>query len=414
MSPPVPDTRSAGEGAPDLRWSGLTHIGRYRPNNEDAFLALKFDGHDVNHLGKTGQASLRDADFVFAVSDGMGGAKSGEFASRIAVDRITRLLPRSFRLSAAGMAGGFTEVLSELITAIHADLEKLGSSYSECAGMGATLSLCWFRPQWMYFGHVGDSRIYFLPKAGGLTQVTHDHSHVGWLRRKGELNEREARTHPRRNALQQSLGAGTQFFEPQIGAVAYGPGDRFLICSDGLVDGLWDRQIEEIIRGNPSGADSPGVAQRLVEYAVQNSGRDNTTALVVDVPQGPAAAAGGAAATLVFVYGTLKRGGSNHRHMDGQAFVGTARTAPGFALYELEGYPGMVAKPGAPEGVTGEVWSVDGRCLAELDELEGVPQGLYAREAVPLEAPFSDRRVEAYLYLKDVAGRRALGHTWNQ
>jgi protein phosphatase len=142
----------------------------------------------------------------------------------------------------------------------------------------------------MYFGHVGDSRIYFLPKAGGLTQVTHDHSHVGWLRRKGELNEREARTHPRRNALQQALGAGNQFIEPHVGAVAHRPGDRFLICSDGLVEGLWDRRVEEIIR-SPLSANGTTAAGRLVDESVQNSGRDNTTALIIEIP-----AAGGLAA----------------------------------------------------------------------------------------------------------------------
>jgi PPM family protein phosphatase len=268
----------------------LTHVGRFRPNNEDSFLALKFDGRDVNYLGKAGEASLAGADFVFAVSDGLGGAKSGEFASKIAVERITRLLPRSFRLSAAGMATGFPDVLSELFSAIHADLIQLGQSYAECAGMGATLSLCWFRPAWMYFGHVGDSRIYHLPRDGGLSQITHDHTHVGWLRRKGDLNEREARTHPRRNALQQSLGAGTQFIEPHIGAVAFGPGDRFLLCSDGLVDGLWDRRIEEFIRTHPSAPGDPAVSKALVEEAVQSSGRDNTTAVLVEIPAsaGPA------------------------------------------------------------------------------------------------------------------------------
>ena len=205
-----------------LHWSALTDRGRFRANNEDAFLALAFDGHEVRYLGKTGQASLAGADYVFAVSDGMGGAKSGEFASRIAVDRITRLLPRAFRMSAAGLASGFNDVLTELFLSIHADLLKLGSSYDECSGMGATLSLGWFTPEWMYFAHLGDSRIYYLPHSGGLTQLTHDHSHVGALRRSGQLNEREARMHPRRNALQQALGAGHQFVEPHIGAV--GPG----------------------------------------------------------------------------------------------------------------------------------------------------------------------------------------------
>ena len=267
-----------------LRWSGLTDRGRFRPNNEDAFLALSFDGHEVHYLGKSGSASLAGTDFVFAVSDGMGGAKSGEFASRFAVDRITKLLPRAFRLSAAGLNSGFTDVLGELFSSIHADLLKLGSSYEECAGMGATLSLGWFTPEWMYFAHIGDSRIYYLPRAGGLTQLTHDHSHVGWLRRQGQINEREAREHPRRNALNQALGASNQFLEPHLGAVGHQPGDRFLICSDGLVDGLWDHRIETLIRSPAPASAAPTPAQRLVEEAVQNSGRDNTTAVVIEIP----------------------------------------------------------------------------------------------------------------------------------
>src|SRR4051812_44556916 len=284
MIPPdlsLPSAKSAPP--PILHWSGLTHPGRVRANNEDTFLALAFDGHEIRYLGKTGEASLADTDFVFAVSDGMGGAKSGEFASRIAVDRITHLLPRSFRLSASGIANGFSDVMAELFSAIHKDLLKLSFAYDECAGMGATLTLCWFTPEWMYFGHIGDSRIYYLPDKGGLTQVTHDHSHVGWLRRNGQLNEREARAHPRRNALQQALGAGHQFIEPHIGAVGYQPGDRFAICSDGVIDGLWDRQLGELIRSpSPDRAGQPA-AQRLVEEAVHNSGRDNTTAVVIEV-----------------------------------------------------------------------------------------------------------------------------------
>ncbi len=275
----------APSGPSDVDWSGLTHVGRVRPNNEDAFLALAVDGHEVRFLGKTGRASLAGGDFVFAVSDGMGGAKSGEFASRIAVDRIARLFPRAFRLSATGMGVGFADVLSELVTQIHNDLLKLSYSYEECAGMGATLSLAWFTPEWMYFAHLGDSRIYYLPQDGPLTQVTHDHSHVGWLRRQGKINEREARSHPRRNALQQALGAGHQFIDPHLGAVGHRPGDRFMICSDGLVDGLWDRRIEELLRtAVPPGADpASSHARRLVEEAVQNSGRDNTTAVVVEI-----------------------------------------------------------------------------------------------------------------------------------
>lgn len=266
-----------------LEWSGMTHRGRFRANNEDAFIALTFDGSQSRFLGKFGDAAMTRGDFVFGVSDGMGGAKLGEFASRTAVEQIAKLLPRSFRLSAGGITTGFHDFLSEVFTAIHRELTRLGNSYEECAGMGATVSLCWFTPDWMYFGHVGDSRIYYVPVSGPMTQVTHDHTQIGWLRRAGKINEREARMHPARNSLQQALGAGHQFIEPHIGAVGYGPGDRFIVCSDGLVDGLWDRRIEELARSKHPLQD---LARLMVEEAVAESGRDNTTAVVIEV-QGP-------------------------------------------------------------------------------------------------------------------------------
>ena len=268
----------AGPPPPSLGWSGLSHRGHVRPNNEDTFLALEFDGHEVRYLGKTGEASWAKADFVFAVSDGMGGAQSGEFASRITIDKITGLMPKRFRVAAPGPNSGYAGILLEAFHAIHEDLINLGKSYEECRGMGTTLSLCWLTPGWAYFGHIGDSRIYHLPRGGGLLQLTHDHGHVGWLRRAGRVTEREARAHPMRNALHQSLGAEHQFIDPQFGAVPCTPGDRFLLCSDGLIEGLWDRQLEEIVREpNPV-----PVAQRLVDAALERAGRDNITALVVE------------------------------------------------------------------------------------------------------------------------------------
>src|SRR5688572_4982177 len=102
-----------------LKWFGVTDRGRVRPNNEDSFLGVQFDAREVHHLGKIGESSVANADFVFAVSDGMGGANAGEFASRIAVEKITRLLPRSFKQSAAGLEAGFFEVLGELFAQIH-------------------------------------------------------------------------------------------------------------------------------------------------------------------------------------------------------------------------------------------------------------------------------------------------------
>lgn len=118
--------------------------------------------------------------------------------------------------------------------------------------------------------------------------------------------------------------------------------------------------------------------------------------------------------SLVFVYGTLKRGYSNHHLLAGQAFQGEARTAPGFALFSLGSHPGMVELPSDGGSVTGEVWSVDKRCLEQLDLLEGTAEGLYRRGLVPLLEPFAGRGIEAYFCLESVEGRRRLGDTWTE
>ncbi|MFC7338619.1 PP2C family protein-serine/threonine phosphatase [Haloferula chungangensis] len=259
-----------------LRWSGVTDPGRFRANNEDAFLAVTFDAREFHYLGREGEGSLESSDFVFAVSDGMGGAKAGEVASKIAVENITRLLPKSFGMAAQHLDSGFSDVLSTIFERTHRSLRDLGRHYEECSGMGATLSLCWFMPDWMAFAHVGDSRIYYLPKNGDMIQVTDDHSGVGSLFRQGKINERQARTHPRRNVLNRVLGGKTESIEAQTGRVGYESGDRFLICSDGLVDGMWDKRIDEMGRGELN-------ARTLVDFAIGESGRDNTTAMLIEI-----------------------------------------------------------------------------------------------------------------------------------
>lgn len=268
-----------------VEWFGLSDKGKVRATNEDAFLGLGFDAREAFLLGKFGSASLDVHDFLFAVSDGIGGAAAGEFASKIAVEKITRLMPRAFHQKAQGLEAGAADVLTELYAQIHRALLHLGGSYEECRDMGATLSLCWFTPEWMHFAHVGDSRIYYLPASGPFRQLSEDDTYVGWLKRNGKLNEREARTHPRRNFLQKALGAGHQFVDPQVGAVGVEPGDAFLVCSDGVVDGLYDQGIEEILRENLRGKPGENPAEAIVRAAVDHSGRDNTTAVVVRLRQ---------------------------------------------------------------------------------------------------------------------------------
>ncbi len=281
---PAPGLGQAAGKAGGLKWFGWTDIGRVRKNNEDSFLGLRFDAQEVHHLGKIGGAPLTQFDFTFAVCDGMGGAKAGEFASEIAVEKITTLLPRLFRRSGGGKESPFATVLEQLFGQIHRALVYVGGSYEECVGMETTLSLCWFTPGRMYFGHIGDSRIYHLPARGNkIKQLSHDDTHVGWLLRNGHIREHEARTHPRRNVLQKALGGGNQFVDPQVGTVACRPGDMFLLCTDGLVEGLHDRHLAEHLRSPEFAGPDANVAHRLVELAVKNDGRDNTTALVIRV-----------------------------------------------------------------------------------------------------------------------------------
>jgi serine/threonine protein phosphatase PrpC len=265
-----------------LNWSGASDIGK-RKNNEDSFLALRFDAHEVHRLGRVGEAVGSECDFVFAVCDGMGGAKAGEFASNIAVEKITTVLPRSFRKT-TGQDDEVGGSLTRLFAEIHRAIVYLGGSYEECRGMETTLSLCWFTPGRMFFAHIGDSRIYHLPAgADDAKQLTEDDTHVGWLFRTGQINEREARFHPRRNVLQKALGGGNQFVTPQFGVIEFKPGDHVVLCSDGLTEGLYNHQLVDILREPASGDVKNTVAHRLVRTSLANDGRDNTTALVVKV-----------------------------------------------------------------------------------------------------------------------------------
>jgi len=267
----------------NLAWTGHSDRGKVRANNEDSFLCLEIDAREVRYLGKVGEAALETNDYLFAVSDGMGGAMAGEFASRIAVEKITKLMPQAFQRSATGLAGGHAEVLEELFVEIHQALSYLGACYEECQGMGTTLTLGWITPGWLHFAHIGDSRLYFLPNSGGeIRQLSHDNTHAGWLFRQGKLNEREARSHPGRSSLQRALGAGNQFVDPQLGSVGLERGDRYLLCTDGLVDGLFNKQLEQLICQPTPQQKEILPAVRLVQASLERSGRDNTTGLVLE------------------------------------------------------------------------------------------------------------------------------------
>lgn len=115
----------------------------------------------------------------------------------------------------------------------------------------------------------------------------------------------------------------------------------------------------------------------------------------------------------LFVYGTLKKGGSNHGFMAEQRFLGEAHSDPGFSLIDLGDFPGLVPCDDDQAGVVGEVWSVDQACLTALDQLEGVDEGLYRRAPIHLSPSFEQGVVETYFFAGSLLGRKRLaGGSW--
>src|SRR5690606_23218002 len=139
-------------------------------------------------------------------------------------------------------AGDPETLLEAAVKSLHEYVTRIGKHDPKLMGMGATVVCGLFYRTKVYFAHVGDSRFYRY-RQGELKQLTYDHTHVGAQFRSGKLNERQARTHPRRNVLQQAIGGGCQIVMPQVSSVMIEEGDWFLICSDGVTDGLWNKNI---------------------------------------------------------------------------------------------------------------------------------------------------------------------------
>ena len=264
-----------------IDWAGVTRSGNRKKENDDALAAFSsLEGWETKQP-LVGGVKLSGEGVVLAVSDGMGGVKGGAYASFLAVSELRRFLPAwlgDFRGSADPLA-----ILEATVKSLHNYIIRRASLNPELSKMGATLVATLFFRTEMHFAHVGDSRIYRW-REGDLEQLTFDHSQVGRLFRDGKLNERQARMHPRRNILNQVIGANCQFVRPQMGTVQLKPGDWYLLCSDGVIDGLWNRQIGEIVSAGAESGDSvESVAERMLEQAYRSAGKDDTTLFLVKI-----------------------------------------------------------------------------------------------------------------------------------
>ena len=262
-----------------LEWCGISRDGIRRPGNQDSLAVFSSAMGWADSTELSGTQSIDGSGLIFAVSDGMGGPAAGEVASSLVVRELRRFLP--------AMMGDFhgaadpEALLERAVKSLHDYVTRVGNRDPKLTGMGATVVCGLFYRTRVTFAHVGDSRFYQY-RDGVLTQLTYDHTYVGAQFRAGKFNEREARMHPRKNVLQQAIGGGCQIVHPQVASASIEPGDWFLICSDGVVDGLWNKNIAECFadagRLNQSAEE---VAKRLIDWATEEAGRDDTTLFVV-------------------------------------------------------------------------------------------------------------------------------------
>jgi serine/threonine protein phosphatase PrpC len=228
---------------------------------------------DVGRVRTSNQDSGYAGQFFFVVADGMGGHAGGDVASGIAV-RDLAALDRRFSSVAEARAA----LVAQLKT-INEKLSHVVDSNPELAGLGTTVSGMVRVGDRFVVAHIGDSRIYRLSN-GELTQVTADHTFVQQLIDAGRITEAEAKDHPRRSVLMRVLGDVDD--DPSIDTTDLPaiPGERWLLCSDGLTGVLDDAHVRDMLAADSA---PETVSARLVDRALNGGGPDNITVIVVDV-----------------------------------------------------------------------------------------------------------------------------------
>ena len=229
------------------RSTGLSHPGRRRRRNEDAWVC-----HPP----------------LFAVADGMGGARGGEIASRVAATALGEDVDGS----------GEARVVA-LIQEANRQVYERAREDSDASGMGTTITVALFEDGIVSIGHVGDSRAYLI-RDRKVDQLTEDHSLVAELVRTGRLSPEEAETHPQRSVITRALGTDPDV-DVDVFSVQAKPGDLFLICSDGLTSMVDDETILNTVELRRDDLD--GVAKELVAAANRSGGEDNITVVFFEV-----------------------------------------------------------------------------------------------------------------------------------
>ena len=236
----------------------ITDVGRVRDHNEDTFYI---------------SADAR----VLIVADGMGGHAAGEVASALAVQTVADFFTPERQQALAAGTEPIQPLLMQALEAAHRQVRDTSQTREGCRNMGTTLILAYIQGDYLYTCHVGDVRCYMQTPAG-LEQITQDHSVVGTLVQAGKLTPEEARRHPQKNEIFQAIGLAYGIV-PEVNTRALAYGDRVLLCSDGLWEGLSDEEVRTILAWDGSTRQR---AIQLVDRANALGGTDNITVVLYE------------------------------------------------------------------------------------------------------------------------------------
>lgn len=257
----------------------ICSTGLVRKDNQDNLYINGVYREDINNNTDFRYANTIDNCGLYVVADGMGGEKHGELASLIAVQGLRSVNPAD---GYQGVMASINESNSRICGLMMENKVRIGSTF---------VGLC-INENRADVINIGDSRLYFL-RGGELKQLSRDHTSIRQMLDLGAISEEAAKKHPDRHKLTQHLGIfpDEMIIEPYTISVDIEAGDIFLLCSDGLTDMLSDSEIKDIL-----GAVGPieKKAETLVEGAMRNGGKDNTSVLLVQVMQNVTAKKGGA------------------------------------------------------------------------------------------------------------------------
>ena len=238
-----------------LKTFSITDIGKKRKLNQDYVFSS--------------DTRIGNLSNVFIVADGMGGHNAGDYASRFTVDTMVEEIERSFEHSPV-------KIMEHAIKIANKKLRERASENPNLFGMGTTVVCATVLGRYLQVANVGDSRLYVINDK--ITQITRDHSLVEEMVRMGGIDRETARTHLDKNIITRAIGA-TETVDIDFFNVELNRGDIVLMCSDGLTNMLEDEEIRMIVSGQ---RDIIEKAQKLVDHANKNGGKDNIAVILIE------------------------------------------------------------------------------------------------------------------------------------